>query len=130
RSSAASRSRLMVCSLRFDLARRHVAPDVVASMRAPLEALVDHALRLSGHQIVQRIAVDAAQPVRGQQGLDVLARATAEEGKLIADRRVLLAGARGHRDRKSRRLNSSHWPISYAVFCLKKSTKAAACLCR
>ena len=23
-------------------------------------------------------------------------------------------------DRKSTRLNSSHWPISYAVFCLKK----------
>src|SRR3712207_7021091 len=27
---------------------------------------------------------------------------------------------RGHRDRKSTRLNSSHANISYAVFCLKK----------
>src|SRR5689334_23950781 len=27
---------------------------------------------------------------------------------------------RGHRDRKSTRLNSSHSSISYAVFCLKK----------
>src|SRR5215213_11163383 len=27
------------------------------------------------------------------------------------------------RDRKSTRLNSSHWPISYAVFCLKKKKK-------
>src|SRR2546430_5763201 len=27
---------------------------------------------------------------------------------------------RGHRDRKSTRLNSSHSQISYAVFCLKK----------
>src|SRR5256886_11966391 len=31
----------------------------------------------------------------------------------------------GHpRDRKSTRLNSSHSQISYAVFCLKKTTKA------
>src|SRR3989454_7707752 len=29
-------------------------------------------------------------------------------------------GARGGRDRKSTRLNSSHLVISYAVFCLKK----------
>src|SRR3712207_8553994 len=31
-----------------------------------------------------------------------------------------LRGPRGHRDRKSTRLNSSHANISYAVFCLKK----------
>src|SRR5258707_9724293 len=30
------------------------------------------------------------------------------------------AVGRGHRDRKSTRLNSSHANISYAVFCLKK----------
>src|SRR2546430_17680014 len=30
------------------------------------------------------------------------------------------APPRGHRDRKSTRLNSSHSQISYAVFCLKK----------
>src|SRR2546430_12958470 len=29
-------------------------------------------------------------------------------------------GVRGHQDRKSTRLNSSHSQISYAVFCLKK----------
>ena len=29
----------------------------------------------------------------------------------------------GLTDRKSTRLNSSHWPISYAVFCLKKKKK-------
>src|SRR2546427_6867449 len=33
------------------------------------------------------------------------------------------APARGHRDRKSTRLNSSHSQISYAVFCLKKKKK-------
>src|SRR2546430_13528223 len=32
-------------------------------------------------------------------------------------------GARGDRDRKSTRLNSSHSQISYAVFCLKKKKK-------
>src|SRR2546426_2139039 len=31
--------------------------------------------------------------------------------------------ARGRRDRKSTRLNSSHLVISYAVFCLKKKKK-------
>src|SRR2546422_3134236 len=31
---------------------------------------------------------------------------------------------RHHRDRKSTRLNSSHGYISYAVFCLKKKTRA------
>src|SRR5690349_23657332 len=31
--------------------------------------------------------------------------------------------ARGHGDRKSTRLNSSHVEISYAVFCLKKKNK-------
>src|SRR5262245_13517081 len=36
-------------------------------------------------------------------------------GRLGASR-----GSRGHRDRKSTRLNSSHLGISYAVFCLKK----------
>src|SRR5437868_8577172 len=30
---------------------------------------------------------------------------------------------KGHRDRKSTRLNSSHVSISYAVFCWKKKTK-------
>src|SRR5690606_41780771 len=35
----------------------------------------------------------------------------------------LARGARGPRDRKSTRLNSSHVKISYAVFCLKKKKK-------
>src|SRR5690349_22486981 len=33
---------------------------------------------------------------------------------------ALALDQRGHRDRKSTRLNSSHVEISYAVFCLKK----------
>src|SRR3982074_3937546 len=31
------------------------------------------------------------------------------------------------RDRKSTRLNSSHWRISYAVFCLKKKKERSCC---
>src|SRR5690606_41296688 len=34
----------------------------------------------------------------------------------------------GGEDRKSTRLNSSHVKISYAVFCLKKKKKPAACI--
>src|SRR2546422_7837423 len=44
----------------------------------------------------------------------------------------LLAGRLDRRppplDRKSTRLNSSHGYISYAVFCLKKKKKVAACV--
>src|SRR5438552_11039131 len=36
---------------------------------------------------------------------------------------VARSRARGRRDRKSTRLNSSHQIISYAVFCLKKKNK-------
>src|SRR5690349_24202020 len=38
--------------------------------------------------------------------------------------------ARGSRDRKSTRLNSSHVEISYAVFCLKKKKKNSNVLTR
>src|SRR5258705_6984986 len=45
--------------------------------------------------------------------------------KLVEEDKVdLLIGTSG--DRKSTRLNSSHLGISYAVFCLKKKTKAAS----
>src|SRR5947207_11215093 len=38
----------------------------------------------------------------------------------VDQRLHLVVVGRGHRDRKSTRLNSSHTVISYAVFCLKK----------
>src|SRR3712207_6991006 len=44
------------------------------------------------------------------------------QSRLTARDRAL--AARGKRDRKSTRLNSSHANISYAVFCLKKTTYA------
>src|SRR2546430_10549252 len=40
-----------------------------------------------------------------------------------------LVAARGERDRKSTRLNSSHSQISYAVFCLKKKKKRQQSRC-
>src|SRR5256885_12933867 len=40
---------------------------------------------------------------------------------IVLDASVISAAeGRGHTDRKSTRLNSSHLVISYAVFCLKK----------
>src|SRR2546426_4014884 len=50
-------------------------------------------------------------------------------GVVVQSRRAPLEQGRDHDhprppDRKSTRLNSSHLVISYAVFCLKKKTKA------
>src|SRR3712207_8340119 len=42
----------------------------------------------------------------------------------------MFVGLLPHTDRKSTRLNSSHANISYAVFCLKKTTKHARPFCR
>src|SRR3712207_7532832 len=44
-----------------------------------------------------------------------------DRGPRVADREIRRQ-SRGHGDRKSTRLNSSHANISYAVFCLKKKT--------
>src|SRR5947209_12383239 len=48
-------------------------------------------------------------PARRRRGAALQAQAVRED-----------RARRGHRDRKSTRLNSSHANISYAVFCLKK----------
>src|SRR2546422_3310277 len=45
------------------------------------------------------------------------------EGKASSGCRQRKPEAKGNRDRKSTRLNSSHGYISYAVFCLKKKKK-------
>src|SRR5258708_25579889 len=37
---------------------------------------------------------------------------------------VVMTWPKGHQDRKSTRLNSSHQIISYAVFCLKKKKRS------
>src|SRR2546427_3437143 len=47
----------------------------------------------------------------------------AEFAKLLLQLTQKIRAARGRRDRKSTRLNSSHSQISYAVFCLKKKKK-------
>src|SRR5438034_3009408 len=57
-------------------------------------------------------------------GKEESARRTMEQASDWQDlqRRIIAAKERGHLDRKSTRLNSSHTVISYAVFCLKKKT--------
>src|SRR5262252_9860411 len=54
-------------------------------------------------------------------------RRTIARSRRAGDRRraatIAVRAARGARDRKSTRLNSSHTVISYAVFCLKKKKK-------
>src|SRR5437879_13267833 len=62
-------------------------------MRAALAPFVDHALLLGRDEIQQGIAGDAHQAARCQQRCDLLAGAAAEKGQLVADRRVLRAGA-------------------------------------
>src|SRR5256885_12080760 len=52
------------------------------------------------------------------------ARWCRHHGLLADDIRLTLTQEDGLADRKSTRLNSSHLVISYAVFCLKKKTKA------
>ncbi len=56
-----------------DLSGRDVAPHHVAAVRAPLQPLVDHPLRLRGNQIVQRVAPDVAEAVGGEEPLDLFA---------------------------------------------------------
>src|SRR5438067_9307773 len=51
-----------------------------------------------------------------------VARGLSVDGELVGPD-VSLHLSRGHQDRKSTRLNSSHVSISYAVFCLKKKKK-------
>src|SRR5436309_3166642 len=102
-STVASTSRIMVGRLRSDLSGRDVAPDHVASMRARLTPLVDHPLCLGGDQIVQRVATDGPEAVRGEEPLDLFARSSTQERKLVADRRVLLARTGRPRRRGVRR---------------------------
>src|SRR5438034_2038755 len=77
-------------------------------------------------------------PIGGDIGAPRVAaaeRAVGQRHPVARGDRVAALGPelrRGHRDRKSTRLNSSHTVISYAVFCLKKkiSTREGwACEC-
>src|SRR3712207_8988119 len=73
-------------------------------------------------------AVDQEQPVTAGEDADVAAGADqhvhAAAQRVGVDLRLGRAAAHHlDEDRKSTRLNSSHANISYAVFCLKKTTK-------
>src|SRR3712207_8849174 len=62
---------------------------------------------------------------RPAEGLEqLLGQRAAGGGQGQHGARIHTRLSRGHADRKSTRLNSSHANISYAVFCLKKKPKA------
>src|SRR2546421_2714368 len=63
---------------------------------------------------------DAEPPGRRQAPRERRGRAAGDRRREQLEREPL---GRGGEDRKSKRLNSSHDQISYAVFCLKKKKK-------
>src|SRR5207245_4556023 len=56
--------------------------------------------------------------------LEMIVRASVRDHQIRHHPHLCRPGRAGRRDRKSTRLNSSHGSTSYAVFCLKKKTKA------
>src|SRR5438034_7200665 len=74
---------------------------------------------------IYTLSLHDALPISGE----VIRRARRrDDGRCLRRRRRAVRRpspeARGSRDRKSTRLNSSHTVISYAVFCLKKKKKS------
>src|SRR5207248_4179949 len=88
----------------------------------PYTTLFRSAVALERHMDRRRAVPRARRPV-AERPRDVEvreARAVAREHDVAEVARGRAVDGRGHRDRKSTRLNSSHRTISYAVFCLKK----------
>src|SRR5438552_14221336 len=67
-----------------------------------------------------RVARTIAEPDRRYGASDKAVEGLAETFFELMATRIWMPNSRGHEDRKSTRLNSSHQIISYAVFCLKK----------
>src|SRR5690606_41999232 len=76
------------------------------------------------------VVLRVLHPLRrlAEGGLHFGRRQARREGDLLRGARV--AELRGHLDRKSTRLNSSHVKISYAVFCLKNKRSAVPTPCK
>src|SRR5262249_52377400 len=70
-----------------------IAPNDVAPACLPLPPLLDHALFLGRHEIVQGIATHVREAMLPEQRLDFLPRPAFEEWQPVADRRVLRAHA-------------------------------------
>src|SRR2546427_3676686 len=79
--------------------------------RSPVKAAGAIASRVAGGDLSVTVVTERA--------------GTAEVGDLLTSVHSMVVAHLGNLgDRKSTRLNSSHSQISYAVFCLKKKTKA------
>src|SRR5690348_17749702 len=81
-----------------------------------------------GHQrveVIDRERLVAGCRLRQDSSLGAGGHEVVEDDRVwrVVAQLAAAAEARGHEDRKSTRLNSSHPSISYAVFCLKKKKK-------
>src|SRR2546430_10378947 len=90
-----------------------------------LTAIVAYAQVTTHAQAVQNSHVQVTCSGNGCNGLDPQTAGCAATAYTVltavfSDAFVQLRYSRACQDRKSTRLNSSHSPISYAVFCLKK----------
>ena len=65
------------------------------------------------------VFADFTGQLKVKERLGIAVEAAKQRGEALDH--ILFSGPPG--DRKSTRLNSSHKPISYAVFCLKKKTQ-------
>src|SRR3989475_4318112 len=95
---------------------------VIVAMFMPVGMIVGMAVCVP--MIMQRIHALCQCLVLGKAGVMAVAVAAAIGTRLRLERRIHQGPPRAqtqqHVDRKSTPLNSSHSPISYAVFCLKK----------
>src|SRR6266508_6961141 len=103
----------------------------------PVTTAIAHRGSAAAHSGEPGAAMRAVAARLAAHGFDVRGPAWAEGRRLMVtnlagatcdvtaedDGPVTWEYARGSRDRKSTRLNSSHVAISYAVFCLKKKKK-------
>src|SRR5699024_12096098 len=105
-------------------------PSVVLLRRSPLSSLFPYTTLFRSLAILDRdyagiYAIHVAENYRGLHiGRSIclaLLNAAAEQGAFSAYLQVVKGNLPA--DRKSTRLNSSHVSISYAVFCLKKTTE-------
>src|SRR3982074_2519906 len=110
-----------------EIVRRHFHDHPVADAGADAE--LAHLPRHIGEDLVLIVERDAVIAVREDLGHRAVELEQLFFGHMFVSNSIAVtaahAGWHAGRDRKSTRLNSSHWRISYAVFFLKKKLRAA-----